>query len=111
MEKEQLQHFKDLLEQQKIKLEKQIKKLETPPAYEDVPGNEDEADESTEYFNATASAEELREELGRVEHALLKIENGTYGICEETGKEIPLEALEINPVLQYHPELQKKLNE
>jgi RNA polymerase-binding transcription factor DksA len=110
MTQEQLQHFKGLLEEQKTKLELEIKKLETPPAYEDVPGNEDEVDESTEYFNTTANAESLRDELGRVEHALLKIQNGTYGVCEATGKEIPLEALEINPLLQYHPEYQKEMN-
>lgn len=110
MTQEQLQHFQGLLGEQKTRLEEQIKKLETPPAYENVPGNEDEVDESTEYFNTTAEAEALRTELGKIEHALLKIENGTYGVCEATGKEIPLEALEVNSALQYHPEYQKKLN-
>ena len=110
MDQAQLKHFEELLKTQKAKLETEIKKLETPPAFENVPGDEDEVDESTEYFNATATSGSLQDELGRVEHALLKIENGTYGICEATEKEIPLEALEINPVLLYHPEYQKEQN-
>jgi len=41
--------------------------------------------------------EELRETL----HALSKIKNGTYGICEKTAKPIPLERLEANPIARY----------
>ena len=110
MNKEQLDHYKKILLSQKDVLENEIKKLETPPAYENIPGDEDEVDESTDYFNTTASASDLRDEVGRVEHALLKIERGTYGICEATGKEIPPEVLEINPVALYHPDHQRELN-
>ncbi len=110
MNQEQLQHYKKLLLSQRDILEDEIKKLETPPAYENVPGDEDEVDESTDYFNTTASAGDLRDEVGRVEHALLKIDGGTYGICEATGKEIPPEVLEVNPVALYHPDYQKELN-
>jgi DnaK suppressor protein len=41
--------------------------------------------------------EELKETL----HALAKIKNGTYGICERTGKPIPVERLEANPIARY----------
>lgn len=110
MTNEQSQHYKELLIAERDRLGREIKLLETPPAFEDVPGDEDEADESTEYFNTTASAADLRKELGGIEHALLKIEKGTYGVCEATGKEIPAEVLEINPAALYHPEHQKELN-
>ncbi|MEK3809018.1 MULTISPECIES: TraR/DksA family transcriptional regulator [unclassified Metabacillus] len=39
----------------------------------------------------------VKEELNDVERALLKIKNGTYGICEETGLAIELEKLAIIP--------------
>ncbi len=110
MTNEQLQHYKELLIAERDRLNHEIKKLETPPLFEDVPGDEDDVDESTEYFNTTASAGDLRHELGNIEHALLKIEKGTYGICEATGKEIPTEVLEVNPAALYHPEYQKNLN-
>ncbi len=111
MNAEQLIHFKELLLAQKEQLAREIKKLETPPAYENTPGDEDEVDESTDYFNSTASAGDLREEMGRIDHALLKIDQGTYGVCEATGKDIPIEVLEVNPVALYHPEHQKEMNQ
>lgn len=35
---------------------------------------------------------------------LKKIENGTYGVDENTGEEIPKEALDVNPKLRFHPQ-------
>ncbi|MEJ5226623.1 RNA polymerase-binding protein DksA [Thermodesulfovibrio sp.] len=39
-----------------------------------------------------------RKLLKKIEKALEKIENGTYGICEACGAEIPVERLEARPV-------------
>ncbi len=39
----------------------------------------------------------LKEELSDIEYSLNQMENGTYGICEVTGQEIPLERLEALP--------------
>jgi len=39
----------------------------------------------------------IKEELQDVEHALMKIDKGLYGYCEETGEEIPFEKLRILP--------------
>lgn len=39
-----------------------------------------------------------RKLLKKIEKALEKIENGTYGICELCGEEIPIERLEARPV-------------
>ncbi|MCS7215050.1 MAG: RNA polymerase-binding protein DksA [Thermodesulfovibrio sp.] len=39
-----------------------------------------------------------RKLLKKIEKTLEKIENGTYGICESCGKEIPIERLEARPV-------------
>ena len=36
-------------------------------------------------------------QLGQIDLALKKIENGTYGICEDCGEEIPLVRLEALP--------------
>jgi DnaK suppressor protein len=41
--------------------------------------------------------EDLKRQLAEVEHALKKIEDGSYGICEKTGKPIPVERLEAYP--------------
>jgi DnaK suppressor protein len=39
----------------------------------------------------------IKEDLSDVERALNKINSGTFGICEETGAEIPIEKLRILP--------------
>lgn len=39
----------------------------------------------------------LQQQLTDVEHALAKCEQGTYGICDNCGKEIPLERLQAFP--------------
>lgn len=39
----------------------------------------------------------MHEDLKDVERALLKMEIGMYGICEETGQSLPLEQLRIMP--------------
>ena len=42
-----------------------------------------------------------REKLNAIEEALEKIEEGTYGICEECGKKINRERLKIMPFAKY----------
>ena len=37
-------------------------------------------------------------ELKETIHALAKIHNGTYGICEKRSKPIPVERLRVNPI-------------
>ena len=37
-------------------------------------------------------------ELREIEHALAKIKNGTYGLCEKSFEPIPLERLRANPI-------------
>ena len=39
----------------------------------------------------------LQQQLAEVEHALAKFDEGTYGICDNCGKEIPLERLQAFP--------------
>jgi len=42
--------------------------------------------------------ERQEDELKETLHAFAKIKNGTYGICEKTGKPIPVARLEANPI-------------
>jgi DnaK suppressor protein len=46
-------------------------------------------------------AASLREQLREVEHALAKIEKGTYGTCERCGKEIAEARLEAMPAARH----------
>jgi len=102
--------LKHLLEVQRDQLYKQVKELEEPIIIEDEPGPDDETDEAEAFSNRTAQAGGLRKELADVEDALERMDKGTYGICKESGREIPLDALEVNPALAYHPDVLKEIN-
>ena len=53
--------------------------------------------ETAERLNIRIQERELRLSA-KIDHALDKIEDGTYGICEECGKEISKERLMARPV-------------
>jgi YteA family regulatory protein len=58
------------------------------------------ADSGTELFEREkdiALNSHLKEELSDIKYSLNQIANGTYGKCEVTGKEIPMERLEALP--------------
>ncbi len=62
-------------------------------------GNEtdDNAQEVTEYEQNISREHDLESELLLIGRALEKIDNGTYGQCENCDQEIPWERLEIRP--------------
>lgn len=58
---------------------------------------EEEATETLELEKRLTLENRIRQELSKVEHALEKIKNGTYGICDNCGKPIDPERLEALP--------------
>ena len=71
-----------------------------------------QADEGTDDFNRTITLEVTSKEfdiLRQIEHALEKIEEGTYGICDLSGEEIPLARLEALPYAAMTVKSQEKL--
>lgn len=61
------------------------------------------ADTGTELFERgkdLALSEHTERELAEIQRSLEKIEDGTYGTCEQCGKAIPLERLEAHPTAQ-----------
>jgi len=63
----------------------------------DVDSGEEESDESEEFGNQMAVAQEYKKRLADIDKALEKIEKKKYGICEKCGKEISLDVLEAAP--------------
>ena len=60
----------------------------------------DSGDMSQSIFDREMDAsvgEGIERRLGEVERALQKIEDGTYGVCDDTGEEIPRGRLEAVP--------------
>ena len=58
---------------------------------------DENASEVEEYVDNLGLEQNLEGQLKDVNDALTKIEQGNYGICEETGKEIALDRLEAYP--------------
>ncbi len=98
---EQLKEFKELLLQEKKKM------LEILKEEEENFENIEDIDE-IDIANSVASNELINrlskldfEKIQMIDKALEKIEKGTYGICEGTGKPIPIERLERIPWTPY----------
>jgi DnaK suppressor protein len=65
----------------------------------------DEAEYETKLLLSASQSEYLRE----IEDALQRIEDGTYGVCEVTGKDINLERLRAIPTARLSVEAQERL--
>jgi RNA polymerase-binding transcription factor DksA len=103
-------HFKELLEQEKVKLENELatvgrKNPANSADWEAVEKDNDRdtaedgevADSMEEFQNNTAILEQLETRLGEVTVALKQIEAGTYGTCTVCGEVIEEDRLEANP--------------
>lgn len=55
------------------------------------------ADKQEEYTENRAITDQLEIRYNNIKHALVKISDGSYGICEISGKPIEPERLEANP--------------
>src|SRR5512136_909182 len=58
---------------------------------------EEEATETLELEKRLTLENRLRQDMATIQHALVKIEKGTYGKCDNCGQQIPLERLEALP--------------
>lgn len=57
----------------------------------------DVADQIEELVTNVPMVEELKRREKEIKSAMRRMNDGTYGTCEECGEEIPLERLEANP--------------
>lgn len=104
-----IQHFKTLLVKEKETLEKDLgsigRKIDPSGVVwetvsdgdEDTADREDVASAIESFENNEGTISVLETQLHEVNHALEKIEKGTYGICEVSNEEIELDRLEANP--------------
>ncbi|MEK7555543.1 MAG: TraR/DksA C4-type zinc finger protein [Patescibacteria group bacterium] len=99
--KENLAKLKNKLEEEKESILSELKRLEKIPEFGNDVDPDEETDESEEYGNQLAIAQEIKNRLADIDSALLKINpqagGNEYGICEKCKKEISLELLEIDP--------------
>jgi DnaK suppressor protein len=68
----------------------------------------DAAQETYERTSEMAIVDHARAELREIEHAMRKLEDGTYGLDEETGEPIPDERLELLPATRYNVDTKRR---
>ena len=100
MNKQQQKRFKQLLTEKRDEIVKRAKQtLEEDMALDanDLPDEMDLA--SSEYLQSFTFRLRGREKvfLDKIERALRKIEDGSFGTCEECGEEISVKRLEARP--------------
>jgi DnaK suppressor protein len=104
-----IQHFKTLLEAEKSRLEKELQGIGQKDSSDGVTwqASQKEGEEVSDMDDVPSAIEAygnnadiiavLETELHEVDHALQKIEDGVYGICEVSNEPIELDRLEANP--------------
>ncbi|MBL7044979.1 MAG: TraR/DksA C4-type zinc finger protein [Parcubacteria group bacterium] len=110
METIDIKYFKEKLETELKVLTEELEKIarinpSNPNDWEPIPQNLDiqEADknESSDrraaFDQNIALVKDLELRFNNLKEALQKIEDGKYGICEDTGEQIPVARLEANP--------------
>ncbi len=124
MNKKELDNFKKKLLLEKTTLEEELGTIgqpssSTPGGWEATPGgmevdaaDENElADKLEELEDNAGIVTQLESQLNEVKHALERMDEGTYGLCETCGEPIEKERLEANPSsrisIKHHHELKK----
>lgn len=74
----------------------------------EMPDPADRATQEEEYTLELRTRDRERKLLRKIEKALLRIENGSYGYCEETGEEIGLKRLLARPAATLTLEAQER---
>ena len=119
MNKRDLKKFENLLLAERARLLKGVTAMEEDVLYQpadltkdsDVTSLAEVGTDSFERETARTLAKTETERLFEIDEALKRIQEGTYGICEGTGKPIPKKRLEAYPTARYCVEYQEKLEE
>ena len=110
MSKLQQKHFRKLLlswkEQLEIEAEETVKHLKSDS--NNLADPNDRATQESEFGLELRTRDRERKLLRKIQVSLVKIDEGTYGYCEETGEEIGLKRLEARPVATYTLEAQER---
>lgn len=118
LNKKDLEFFKKLLLQKKSEILHDIKNMSDNPRSEDADSRDlsghvqHMADVATDMYDkefAMGLASHDREVLQKIESALRRIEDGTYGICLGTGDAISKERLKAIPYAEYTLKYQESL--
>jgi DnaK suppressor protein len=110
MNKDQLEHFRQLLLAWKRELMEEVDRtmLHMKDDAANFPDPNDRATQESEFGLELRTRDRERKLLKKIDSALARIDDGSYGYCEETGDEIGLRRLEARPVATLCVEAQER---
>ena len=106
----QLEHFREILNAWKRELmyevDRTVHHMQDEAA--NFPDPNDRATQESEFGLELRTRDRERKLLRKIDSALARIDDGSYGFCEETGEEIGLKRLEARPVATLCLEAQER---
>ena len=110
MSAEQLDHFEAILLAWKTELMQEVDRTVHHMQDEaaNFPDPNDRATQESEFGLELRTRDRERKLLRKINSALLRIEEGTYGYCEETGEPIGLARLAARPIATLSLEAQER---
>jgi len=106
----QLDHFRMILQAWKRELMEEVDRTvhHMQDEASNFPDPNDRATQESEFGLELRTRDRERKLLKKIDAALERIEDGSYGYCEETGEEIGLKRLEARPVATLSLEAQER---
>jgi DnaK suppressor protein len=110
MSKEQAEHFRQILHSWKRDLMVEVDRTVTHMKDEaaNFPDPNDRATQEEEFSLELRTRDRERKLIRKIDEALKRIEDGSYGYCLETGEEIGIKRLEARPVATLSIEAQER---
>ncbi|GAC1306895.1 MAG: hypothetical protein NVSMB10_12010 [Steroidobacteraceae bacterium] len=110
MSKEQLDHFARILQSWKRDLMVEVDRtvLHMKDEAANFPDPNDRATQEEEFSLELRTRDRERKLIRKIDEALKRIEDGSYGYCLETGEEIGIKRLEARPVATLSVEAQER---
>lgn len=110
MSKEQLEHFRNILNSWKrdlmVEVDRTVSHMKDEAA--NFPDPNDRATQEEEFSLELRTRDRERKLIRKIDDALKRIEDGSYGYCLETGEEIGIKRLEARPVATLSLEAQER---
>jgi len=110
MGKAQLEHFREILTSWKQDLMREVDRTVTHMKDEaaNFPDPNDRATQEEEFSLELRTRDRERKLIRKIDEAIKRIEDGSYGYCLETGEEIGIKRLEARPVATLSIEAQER---
>ena len=110
MSKEQLDHFRTILASWKQDLMQEVDRtmLHMKDEAANFPDPNDRATQESEFSLELRTRDRERKLIRKIDEALKRIEDGSYGFCLETGEPIGVKRLEARPVATLSVEAQER---